>query len=195
MKNLRPKFRRVETRLTTWLVNNSLTLLRVSLGAIFLGFGLLKFFPHLSPAQDLVTRTTEVLSFGLVPAGMGIVMVATLECLIGLGLISGRYLRTTLLLLGFQMVGAMSPLLLFTGELFAGPYHAPTLEAQYIIKDIVLISAGLVLGATLHGGRIVSERVRRAEDYTRYAVRPVESRRGRPPGSDVRSEEPKRLDP
>nr|MBA3636585.1 hypothetical protein [Rubrobacteraceae bacterium] len=63
MKNLRPKFRRVETRLTTWLVNNSLTLLRVSLGAIFLGFGLLKFFPHLSPAQDLVTRTTEVLSF------------------------------------------------------------------------------------------------------------------------------------
>jgi len=195
MKNLRPKFRRVETRLTTWLVNNSLTLLRVSLGAIFLGFGLLKFFPNLSPAQDLVTRTTEVLSFGLVPAGMGIVMVATLECLIGLGLISGRYLRTTLLLLGFQMVGAMSPLLLFTGELFAGPYHAPTLEAQYIIKDIVLISAGLVLGATLHGGRIVSERVRRAEDYTRYAVRPVESRRGRPPGSDVRSEEPKRLDP
>jgi uncharacterized membrane protein YphA (DoxX/SURF4 family) len=150
----------------------------VSLGAVFLGFGLLKFFPNLSPAQDLVTRTTEVLSFGLVPAGMGIVMVAALECLIGLGLISGRYLRTTLLLLGFQMVGAMSPLLLFSGELFGGPFHAPTLEGQYIIKDVVLISAGLVLGATLHGGRIVSERVRRAEDYTRYAVRPAESRRG-----------------
>lgn len=94
-------------------------------------------------------------------------------------MISGKFLRLTLVLLGFQMVGAMSPLLLFPGELFSGPYHVPTLEAQYIIKDVVLVSVGLVLGSTLHGGRIVSERVRRAEDYTRYAARPATApRRG-----------------
>ncbi|MDP9477108.1 MAG: DoxX family protein [Actinomycetota bacterium] len=176
MKNLRPKLHRAETQLTTWLVAHSLWLLRVSLGAIFLFFGVLKFVPGLSPAQDLATRTTDVLSFGLVPAGLSIVLIAALECTIGLGLISGRRMRLVLALLGLQMIGAMSPLFLFPGELFGGPFHAPTLEGQYVIKDVVLISAGLVLGATVHGGRIVSERVRRAEDYTRYGAGPTESR-------------------
>lgn len=177
--NLRSKLRRAETGFTRWLVARSLLVLRVSLGAVFVGFGVLKFFPGVSPAEELVTRTTDVLSLGLLPAGAGIVMVAILECSIGLGLISGRFLRLTLLLLlGFQMVGAMSPLLMFSGDLFSGPYRAPTLEAQYIIKDVVLVSVGLVLGATVHGGRIVSERVRRSEDYTRYAPRSTE---GRPP--------------
>ncbi len=176
MKNLRFKLHRTEMRFTTWLVAHSLWLLRVSLGAIFLFFGVLKFVPGLSPAQDLATRTTDVLSFGLVPAGLSIVVIAALECTIGLGLISGRRMRLVLALLGFQMIGAMSPLFLFPGELFGGPFHAPTLEGQYVIKDVVLISAGLVLGATVHGGRIVSERVRRAEDYTRYGARTTESR-------------------
>ncbi|MDP9456985.1 MAG: DoxX family protein [Actinomycetota bacterium] len=177
MKNKRSKLHRAEMRLTTWLVDHSLWLLRVSLGAIFLLFGVLKFVPGLSPAQELATRTTNVLSFGLVPAGLSIVLIAALECTIGLGLISGRRMRLVLALLGFQMIGAMSPLFLFPGELFGGPFHAPTLEGQYVIKDVVLISAGLVLGATVHGGRIVSERVRRAEDYTRYAARSTESAR------------------
>ena len=176
MNNLCPKLHRAETRFTTWLVAHSLWVLRVSLGAIFLFFGVLKFVPGLSPAQDLATRTTDVLSFGLVPAGLSIVLIAALECTIGLGLISGRRMRLVLALLGFQMIGAMSPLFLFTGELFGGPFHAPTLLGQYVIKDLVLISAGLVLGATVHGGRIVSERVRRAEDYTRYGAASVESR-------------------
>ena len=182
MNNLCPKLHRAETRFTTWLVAHSLWLLRVSLGAIFLLFGVLKFVPGLSPAQDLATRTTDVLSFGLVPAGLSIVVIAALECTIGLGLISGRRMRLVLTLLGFQMIGAMSPLFLFPGELFGGPFHAPTLEGQYVIKDVVLISAGLVLGATVHGGRIVSERVRRAEDYTRYGgARSTESRLSKSP--------------
>ena len=179
MHNLRPKLRHAETRFTTWLVAYSLSLLRVSLGAIFLLFGVLKFVPGLSPAQELATRTTDALSFGLVPAGLSIVMIAALECTIGLGLISGRRMRLVLALLGFQMIGAMSPLFLFPNELFGGPFHAPTLLGQYVIKDVVLISAGLVLGATVHGGRIVSERVRRAEDYTRYGARSTESARAK----------------
>jgi hypothetical protein len=59
-------------------------------------------------------------------------------------------------LLGAQMLGAMSPLVLFPGELFAGPGHAPTLVAQYIIKDVVLIGAGLVIAATWTGGHLVA---------------------------------------
>ncbi len=83
-------------------------------------------------------------------------------------MITGKFLRLTLALLGFQLIGALSPLLLFTGELFSGPYRAPTLEGQYVIKDVVLVSAGLVICATMRGARLVSEQVRRPEDYRRY---------------------------
>ncbi len=44
----------------------SLTLLRISLGIVFLWFGVLKFFPELSPAEELATRTIEVLTLGIV---------------------------------------------------------------------------------------------------------------------------------
>jgi len=58
-------------------------------------------------------------------------------------------LRVTLLLLFFQMAGAMLPLLLFPGETFVKFPLVPTLEGQYIIKNLVLISAAIVVGATV----------------------------------------------
>jgi len=54
------------------------------------------------------------------------------------------------------MLGAMSPLVLFPGELFAGPGYAPTLMAQYIINDGVLLGAGLVIVATWTVGHLVA---------------------------------------
>lgn len=138
----------MEERITHWLVCRSTTILRISLAAVFLGFGVLKFFPGVSSAEELVMKTLDALTFGMLPAREGVVLVAALECTIGLGLLTKRFLRLALVLLGFQMIGAMSPLVLFPGELFGGPFHAPTLEGQYVLKDVVLISAGLVLGAT-----------------------------------------------
>jgi hypothetical protein len=64
------------------LILHSLTVLRVSLGLVFLAFGVLKFFPGVSPAQGLATRTTEVLTLGIVPDSVSLVMVALLECAI-----------------------------------------------------------------------------------------------------------------
>jgi uncharacterized membrane protein YphA (DoxX/SURF4 family) len=162
VESLRRTLEALEARIVPWLACYSITILRVGLGIIFFGFGLLKFFPGFSPAEDLVMQTLGVLSFGLVPVRVGVVLVASLECAIGLGLITGRFLRTSLALLGFQMLGAMSPLVLFSSELFSGPFHAPTLEGQYVLKDVVLISAGLVIGTTLQGGRLVSGRAHRA---------------------------------
>lgn len=78
------------------------------------------------------------------------------KCAIGLCFITGKGLRVGVWLLGVQMLGALSPLLLFPGEMFSGPYHAPSLEGQYVIKDVVLIAAGLVIAATVQGGRLVT---------------------------------------
>lgn len=181
IKHLHTEFAHLEVRVAQWMVSHSITLLRVSLGVVFLAFGLLKFFPGLSPVEVLVKNTLDVLTSGLLPASVSIVLVATLECAIGFGLITGRLLRLTLVLLGFQMIGAMAPLFLFPGELFGGPFHAPTLEGQYVLKDVVLVAAGLVIGATLWGGRIVAERVRRAEDYKSYRPQGATYQRGRGP--------------
>ncbi|HEU4724776.1 MAG TPA: hypothetical protein VFU59_05685, partial [Candidatus Eisenbacteria bacterium] len=79
------------------------------------------------------------------------------ECAIGLGLIFGIFMRATLLLLVLQMIGTMTPLVFFPHEVFTRIPYAPTMEGQYIIKNIVLVSAGLVIGATVRGGRVVSD--------------------------------------
>lgn len=157
MRKLFERFDRLDTGLNRWLVANSVTLLRISLGFVFVAFGALKFFPGLSPIEDLATRTTTALTFGLVPPSVGLVMVAALEVAIGLCFVTGRFLRVGVWLMGAQMLGAMSPLVLFPGELFPGSSHAPTLAAQYIIKDVVLVAAGMVIAATWAGARIVAE--------------------------------------
>ncbi len=62
-----------------------------------------------------------------------------------------------LLLLYVQMLGTLAPIVLFPDEVFARIPHVPTVEGQYIIKNLVLISAGIVVGATVRGGRIVPD--------------------------------------
>lgn len=150
-------FDRIDRVITTWMARYGLLLLRISLGLVFFWFGFLKFFPGLSPAQDLATRTIEVLSFGLIKPNVSIYILAVWECLIGLGLLLGRYMRITLLLLFLQMLGTIMPIFLFPHEVFTRIPYAPTLEGQYIIKNMVLISAALVLGATVRGGGMVVE--------------------------------------
>jgi uncharacterized membrane protein YphA (DoxX/SURF4 family) len=144
----------VEAACERWLVAYSIAILRVSIGAVFLAFGALKFFPGVSPAQNLVESTTDILTFGLIPGSVALVGVAMMECVIGLLLISGRAMRPAVYLLGVQLVGILSPLVLLPGRLFAGPHGAPTLEGQYVLKDIIIVGAALVLAATIRGGRL-----------------------------------------
>ena len=98
MSDLRLTFDRLDRRITTWMARYGLLLLRLSLGIVFFWFGFLKFFPGLSPAAELATRTIETLSFGLIGPEVSIYILAVWECLIGLGLLVGRYMRDTLLL-------------------------------------------------------------------------------------------------
>jgi putative oxidoreductase len=144
-----------EARLLEWLARYSVDLLRISVGLVFLAFGVLKFFPGLSPAQDLAARTVEILTFGLVPEQVAVLMVATLESTIGILLITGRWLRLGLALLSVAMVGILSPLVLLPEELFRGRIYAPTLEGQYVLKDLVLLSAAFVIAARALGARMV----------------------------------------
>ena len=147
----------IDIRLTSWMARHGITLTRVALGVVFLWFGAIKFVPGWSPAAELAARTIEQITFGIVTPEIGLPLLAAWESLIGIGLLLGRFLRLTLLLLFVQMPGTMLPLILFPSETFTAFPHAPTMEGQYIIKNLVLIAAAIVVGATVRGGELRSE--------------------------------------
>ncbi len=150
-------FDRLDRQVTQTMARFGVPFLRVSLGIVFLWFGVLKFFPGLSPADQLASRTISALTLGIVPGDVAVLVLAVWECAIGLGLILGVFLRLTLLLLFLQMLGTFTPLLLFPDETFTRFPYAPTLEGQYIIKNLVLIAAGIIIGATVRGGHVAPE--------------------------------------
>ena len=157
MEKLRDFYYHTDDRITLFMRGKGILFLRISLGIVFFWFGFLKFFPGLSPADKIATETISKLTFGVILPDISIIILAVWETLIGIGLLSGKFLRVTLLLLFTQMMGTMSPLILFPTETFTRFPFVPTLEGQYIIKNIILISAGLVVGATVRGGRILEE--------------------------------------
>ena len=68
-------------------------------------------------------------------------------------------MRAVLLLLFVQMLGTITPLFLFPAETFTIFPFVPTLEGQYIIKNVVIVAAAIVLGATVRGGELSPEPV------------------------------------
>lgn len=152
--SLPPALEPLDVRITRWMARHGITLTRIALGIVFLWFGIIKFVPSWSPAAELATRTIERLTLGLMPAAVSLPLLAAWETLIGIGLLTGRYLRTTLFLLFAQMPGTLTPLVLFPAETFRAFPYAPTLEGQYIIKNLVLIGAAIVVGATVRGGQL-----------------------------------------
>ena len=146
------RFDRLDRAIVRWMSGNGITALRLSLGIVFLWFGVLKYFPHMSPAETLASDTILVLTLGHIGPHISLPILATWECLIGLGLLTGTAKRATLFLLFAQMLGTLFPLFFFPARTFSVVPFVPTLEGQYIIKNLVLISAGIVIGATVRGG-------------------------------------------
>jgi len=144
-------FDKLDRKITEWLSKYGLLILRICLGIIFLWFGILKFFTELSPAEDLVRNTVYFMD-----PDIFIPILALWESVIGVGLITGKYMRLTLLLLFLQMPGTVLPLIILPEKVWTIFPYGLTLEGQYIIKNLVLISAGLVLGATVRGGKLTS---------------------------------------
>jgi len=154
---IRQTYDLVDRRITDVLARIGVPAVRIALGIVFFWFGVLKLFPGLSPAEDLAARTMQTLSGGAIGPSVSLPFLAIWECLIGLGLLFDRFLRATLFLLAVQMVGTLTPLFLFPSETWTHFPYAPTLEGQYIIKNVVLIAGAMVVGSTVRGGRIVPE--------------------------------------
>jgi len=125
--------------LDRWLV-----ILRISIGIIYLWFGVLKFFPGVSPAEELAKETIYLLTFGLIKPEVSLLLLAIWETAIGLLLIGG-YSRLVIKVVLAHMICTFSPLILLPNASFTSAPLALTLVGQYIIKNIVIVSALFVI--------------------------------------------------
>lgn len=93
----------------------------------------------------------------MVPVALGLPVLAFWECLIGIGMFVRRYMRFTILMLYVQMIGVFSPMVTMPEVVFESFPFALSLEGQYIVKNVVVIAAALVIGATVRGGELKAE--------------------------------------
>lgn len=120
-------------------------ILRSCIGILFLWFGLLKFFPGLSPAEGLATETLDLMTFHLFPRTFLYSSLATIEVALGICLVFTREFRLTFWLLIFHMCCTIMPLFILQEVTFVNFPYQLTIEGQYIVKNIVIISAAIVL--------------------------------------------------
>jgi uncharacterized membrane protein YkgB len=145
---LPPALDAVDRRIAAFMRRWSLLALRVSLAVIFVWFGILKPL-GLSPADPLVRATVGWMPF-LTTDGW-VAAIGWWEVAIGITFLFQRTVRIAIALLALQMGGTFLPLILLPEVTFQPgrvPY-APTIEGQYIIKNLLIISAALVIGGTV----------------------------------------------
>ena len=120
-------------------------LLAISIGICYFWFGALKFFPGLSPADMLAKQTIDLLTFGLIPSKTSIVLLAIWEVAIGIGLIFNIKIEKVIVLTLIHMVCTFIPLILFPELSFNQAPFTLTLIGQYIMKNLIIITALLIL--------------------------------------------------
>lgn len=124
----------------TLLAKGSIVFVRISIGVVFLWFGVLKFFPNTSPAEIVAQRTMDKITLGLVSSELNYLTLAIIETIFGLFLIGNIFQKMIVPLALGHLFMTFSPILLFPSEVFSEAF-IPTLLGQYIIKNLVLFSA------------------------------------------------------
>jgi uncharacterized membrane protein YphA (DoxX/SURF4 family) len=122
-----------------------MTLLRISIGIIYVWFGALKFFPQLSPADQLAKDTINFLTLGLIPDEISIILLALWETILGAVIIFGIWNRFVFSFLLLHLACTFVPLFCFVSLSFTHSPYAFTLVGQYIMKNIIIVCAAIVI--------------------------------------------------
>ena len=129
----------------------SIPILSISIGIVYLWFGVLKFFPGLSPAEGLAVETIAKLTFHFLDTPKSLPLLAIWECLVGVLLILNIFRRVAIPLALVHIVLTFTPMLLFPEKVFSSNPLLLTMTGQYIIKNIIIISVLLVLWKQVQG--------------------------------------------
>lgn len=122
-----------------------ITFLRISIGMVYLWFGALKFFENLGPAEELASKTLTTLCLGLIPDSICYVLLAVMETLLGVLLILNMFICKTIKLTSIHLLGTFTPVFIQPDVFFNEFPFAITLVGQYILKNMVIICALVVI--------------------------------------------------
>jgi uncharacterized membrane protein YkgB len=135
---------RIDRVVIPFLRRVAVPVLRISLGVVFVWFGLLKIF-EVSPVSELVARTVYWVDPDVIVPVLG-----AFEVTVGMLLLLGRALRLTLFLFVLQMLGTFLTFFVLPNVTFRdGNPFLLTVEGEFVVKNLVLISAALVVGTTV----------------------------------------------
>ena len=140
----RERIDRFDASVTRLMERHGIAALRVALAVVFIWFGALKVTGH-SPVEDLVAETAYWL-----PADPFVRVLGVWEIIVGVGLLLPVALRLTLLLFWVQMLGTFLVLVVHPDLAFQdGNPLLLTVLGEFVIKNLVLIAAGVVVGSSV----------------------------------------------
>lgn len=119
--------------------------LRLSAGTVYFVFGFLKFYADLSPAELLASQTIMRIWPWSVDAHTVLLWLASAEVLVGLSFLFNVGMRWVLPVFLLHQLGTFLPLFVYPELTFKIAPFAPTLEGQYILKNLVSLAAGLTV--------------------------------------------------
>lgn len=143
LQTYRERVDEVDDTVTTEMERWGVPVLRVAIAVVFVWFGALKVF-GISPAGELVAATVYVVDPAVFVPILGI-----WEVVIGLCLLYRPLIRLGIFLLFIQLPGTFLPIVLLPEVVFTAFPYGLTVEGQYIVKNLVIIGAALVIGGTL----------------------------------------------
>ncbi len=129
----------------TYVYANTTRLLTVALGINYFWFGVLKFFNGLSPAEGLAKDTIRVLTFGMIPDDVNLMLLAIWEVGIGVIFLSGYVTRFGAKAAIVHMVFTFMPLFFFPDVSFSHAPYGFTIVGQYIVKNLVFVAGLLII--------------------------------------------------
>lgn len=142
----------IDETVSGWMERYGVTVLRLALAIVFIWFGVLKVIDK-SPVEDLVKDTIYFL-----PEDEFFVVIGVWEIVIGVGLLVPVMLRLTLALFWLQMAGTFLSLLVLPDRAFQdGNPLLLDVTGEFVVKNLVLIAAGLVIGSTVRRGRAAEQ--------------------------------------
>ena len=133
---------------TTILRSPDLRLSRVitiAIGLVYLWFGALKFFPGVSPAEDLALETIHALTFDLFADRLALLLLAIWEVTVGVFLITHLFRKITLYIAVAHMLLTFTPFVFFPDLVFTSAPFGLTLVGQYIVKNLIILGILIVL--------------------------------------------------
>jgi uncharacterized membrane protein YkgB len=140
-------FRSLDLRIIHFIRKISIPIARFAIFLIFFWFGALKVI-GLSPASPLVAALLKM-TMPSVPPDIFIAVFGALECVLGLLFLIRGAERVAIGLLFLHMITTVMPIALLPHMVWTAPF-VPTLEGQYIIKNVVIIATALAIAARLH---------------------------------------------